>query len=213
MDYTVASFAHDINNKISILVMQISAFELKMDQGLPWDEGKKSFQKIKIASKDITQMIRETVQDHSETEVDIKEKIVKISQAYDPEIIKISIESFATPKIKMNMPKFERVVTNIIQNSIDQKAKLLRVFIRENSLIFHDDGGGTDPVTLMKINSGQKATTKEEGTGLGLFSIYELANKMNWKFEVENRRNEDAYPKTTGILIKFIFSNFPDDDF
>lgn len=100
----------------------------------------------------------------------------------------------SNPSIKFNMDikesifiisservNFERVISNILQNSIEaveHSHGIINISCTENKLIVSDNGKGISAENLQKIFSKGFTFGKQNGTGIGLSSTKEVITKM-----------------------------------
>ncbi|PIP95412.1 MAG: hypothetical protein COW00_12980 [Bdellovibrio sp. CG12_big_fil_rev_8_21_14_0_65_39_13] len=205
MNDTVASFAHDLRNKVNIVIANLELFEKKMESGLAWIDTKTYFEKSTKTLLTLTEFLDDMVNHHIEVEVSLNDLIIKAIETFKMSPLFIDYQVIASPIVTVNKVHIDRVISNIIQNSIEQNATSLQIILRKNSISFHDNGGGINSEVLLKIKSGSKASTKTQGHGLGLFSLKDLCEKHHWKLELQNRSRHDCHPVKNGLFIMITF--------
>jgi len=142
--------------------------------------------------------------DKEKVEFDIKEAIEKTLNLQKAQLKNHNIEVLAELKpikIKGYKNEFMQVILNIISNAkdaIEEKRKKIgnfqgkiKIKTRKNNdkiFIEIEDNGGGIPKEIKERIFEPYFTTKEEGkgTGMGLYMVKEIIERMNGKIEVEN---------------------------
>lgn len=205
MNDFVASLAHDLRNKINIVSSNIEFFEKKMNSGSLWPETKVYIEKSIHTLHSIGEFLEEMVCDQIDSNISIGDVIAKVMNDFQQTPIIINFEKIAGPTLTVNKTHIDRMISNIIQNAIEQNASSLNICLRLNSISFHDDGGGIDSEVLLKIRKGHKASSKGESRGLGLFGISELCERYHWTLDLQNRSRQDCHPNKMGLFIMISF--------
>jgi len=205
MNDTVASFAHDLRNKVNIVMANLELFEKKMDEGLAWIDTKAYFEKSSKTLQSLTEFLDDMIHHHIEEEVSLNLIVTKAIETFRLSPMFIDYQEFSSPEMIINKVRVDRMISNIIQNSIEQNASSLKIVLRKNSISFHDNGGGIDSEILLKIKKGIKVSSKNQGHGLGLFGLRDICDKYNWKLELQNRNRQDCHPVKSGLFIMISF--------
>lgn len=83
------------------------------------------------------------------------------------------------------------LVDNILQNAIDRDANYIRVEFDDSlkQMSFISDTG---PILVEPIDEIFKlgVTSRDDGTGVGLFLVHQIATKFNWRVYAESRGKE-----------------------
>lgn len=112
------------------------------------------------------------------------------------------------PDIIIDANETRQLILNLTRNALESMEHNGRVIIRtcflDNKVVLsvQDQGKGIAPENLVKIGT-PFFSTKEKGTGLGLYVCYEIAQRNN------ARINVDTSPQGTTISVEFedIFAN------
>lgn len=108
------------------------------------------------------------------------------------------------PIVMLNENDMRQLILNLVRNGLDASAEGDGVTIRTSAvkgkvvLSVHDNGKGIDLEYLKKIGT-PFLTTKEDGTGLGLFICYNIAKKHGASIEVET----SSQGTTFSVLFNF----------
>lgn len=96
-------------------------------------------------------------------------------------------------KIKFNPIDLIIVLDNLISNSLKHGASSIKLTWSmvddEIKLSFADDGNGIDDSIINNIFDFG-FTTSRRGSGIGLYHVREIINKLNGKIEVNNKTNQ-----------------------
>lgn len=94
------------------------------------------------------------------------------------------------PDVMLSENDIRQLMLNLVRNGLDASAEgdglTIRTFAAEGKVILsvQDNGTGIDKELLDKIGT-PFLTTKENGTGLGLFICYNIAKKHNASIEID----------------------------
>lgn len=117
-------------------------------------------------------------------------------------LLKENVDIKVEGTLKTNEYYFRSIVINLLKNSIEnfdikkQKDKKVFISVKNNEVIFKDNGGGFSQDALNKIKSEDCFTEKKEGTGLGLFLVRNYINQTGGKVIFYNE-NDCAVVKLT----------------
>jgi hypothetical protein len=81
-------------------------------------------------------------------------------------------------KFKTNKVEFIDAICNIIKNSFEAGASIVRIEIKYNMIIFCDDGECTSDI-VDKLNANVNFTTKSSGCGIGSRSLRMFCERNN----------------------------------
>lgn len=130
--------------------------------------------------------------------VDEIENIVDLMKLYaDVHQVELIYRSTAEEDVSFNgdrtMVRFALI--NLIKNAIEacgpegQVTICLHEMLKEVYIVIEDNGGGIPSNMLSKLGK-PLPTSKENGTGLGLVSTYQIAQSLGGRVEVESKPNE-----------------------
>lgn len=181
-----AGMAHEINNPLTVINGQISAFAKVI--GAEDEENRKRLDKILVNIKKITTIINglknysKDISEESFENISVDELLRRAISACKPRInssnIKIEIEDF--PKdIKINGRSFElnQAIVNLVNNAIDAAENTVEKWIKvyhklkgRQIIVYIEDSGNGIPAHIYENMTSPFFTTKEvgKGTGLGL---------------------------------------------
>lgn len=106
------------------------------------------------------------------------------------------------PDIYLNKREIRQLILNLVKNGMEAMPKggtvLIKTFTTEEQVVLAicDEGPGIDNAILDKLGT-PFFTTKENGTGLGLATCYNIAERNNAKIDVETG------PSGTTFYVKF----------
>ncbi len=201
-----ASIAHELNNPLASILMYARLTE----ENLTDETAKKNVQKI-IRN---TLRARNTIKDlvdytrYSKLErkpVDLQNMIEFVLQKFESDFkqqnIVVELHSEVKTRVSLDTRHFERVLVNLIQNAMDAMPEggQLRFELKEKrsevEIRVSDTGKGIPAKNLKKIFE-PFFSTKEMGTGLGLFLSYEIVRAHGGRIKVKNLK-----PKGTLFII------------
>ncbi|MBS9782606.1 MAG: transporter substrate-binding domain-containing protein [Arcobacter sp.] len=146
---------------------------------------------------------------------EIKELIDSLVKLVNPSILEENItmivENDINKKVKGNQNEILQALINIVNNAIDalkdqRRERILFITVSENkdhiTVEIKDNAGGIDEKIIHKIFEPYFTTKHEsKGTGLGLYIVYSIIEKLHYKLEVKNE--EYAYKKQSYRGAKF----------
>lgn len=122
--------------------------------------------------------------------------LLEADAVHQGKMLKFSLKKI--PDLLIDANEIRQLILNLIRNgleSMDQNGRVLvKTFTRENKVILavQDQGGGIDPENMEKLGT-PFFSTKEAGTGLGLYVCYEIAQRHNAKINVETGPNGTTF--------------------
>ena len=104
--------------------------------------------------------------------------------------VKISTQSGVIKNIKFNPIDIIIVIDNLISNSSKNEATAINISWQKEEqkikLIYSDNGTGIDPTIIDNIFEFG-FTTSRRGSGIGLFHVQKISEKLNGSIEVNPR--------------------------
>jgi signal transduction histidine kinase len=110
----------------------------------------------------------------------------------------VKLELGQIPNVMLIENDIRQLVLNLVRNGLEASAEgdgtIIRTFAAEGrvALSVQDNGKGIEKELLNKLGT-PFLTTKENGTGLGLFICYNLAEKNNASIEVDTSDNGTTF--------------------
>ncbi|MFT6069728.1 MAG: signal transduction histidine kinase [Bacteriovoracaceae bacterium] len=187
MSSDVKILAHDINNQM--MVVKLVVGQLIKELFSPKASKQKAVslsRKLEISLDKIIISCKEAMDGEAIEEVRLSECIQKAllyCESYD---VETDFLKQRDPVKEISANAFERVLINLFKNSIETEADKIMIELRENFLLVKDNGGGVTQDQIKDFRSGNFSSTKEEGHGLGLKSLYDFCERVNWKAEITN---------------------------
>ncbi|MCD6408419.1 GHKL domain-containing protein [bacterium] len=213
---TIASLSHDIKNLLTTLENGI----FLLDAGIEDKDFKtltkakeilkRSYEKMKnlvlsmidytkereveFTFTDLNSLIEDTVNSYKET---FKEKKIKVILKLDKNLPEVSIDPY----------RFDRLLSNLIQNSIDavEEGKGIieigTLYMKEKSqflLWIEDNGCGISEKNINRIFDIFYSTKGSRGTGFGLAIVKKIVQEHNGSIEVNSEPG-----KGTKFLLRF----------
>lgn len=126
--------------------------------------------------------------------------LLEADAVHQGKMIKFNLKKI--PDLLIDANEIRQLILNLIRNgleSMDQNGRVLvKTFTRDDKVILavQDQGGGIDPENMEKLGT-PFFSTKEAGTGLGLYVCYEIAQRHNAKINV------DTGPGGTTFSVEF----------
>jgi len=203
-----ASLLHDIGNMISIIL--VSA-EIMVQDETPDPRDARRVEQAALMTKSILNGALSLIKGaryefRTESLKSPMENAVAIftRQAQGKGVkITVSVEE-GLPDLKISAPHIQRVVINAIANSLsflNPGGTITLTAVRGGDIVrvlIEDDGPGFPPEILKRGISVLGTTRKEAGgTGLGLFSSKEIAEKHGGKLSIRNRQPSGAVVELT----------------
>jgi PAS domain S-box-containing protein len=194
----VATIAHEINNPLDALTNLMHL--LQRSPSLDAD----SAELVDLAQREVQRLSnisRQTLAPHRETKLPVVTKISEllddVCAMYRPRLQAAKIELERDFQIAGEVTIFpselRQVFTNLITNAIDaigQQGKLALSIARspENQVVVRvrDTGCGIPPENLKSIFEPFFTTKGDQGTGIGLWVIKGIVEKLGGKIEVES---------------------------
>ncbi len=199
--------SHDIRSPLATLDTVVSN-----SKGLPPEELallKKSVARINEIAEALlkdsrTAFVLSQVELKKALESIIKDKQIEFQSLPN---LKITMELKSIPLLALiNETEFKRVISNLINNSIEAGSSSIDVKLTSNSnkaeIQITDNGHGISADIIAKIGK-QNLTTKKKGSGLGLTHCLETLKGWGGNFEVESIENV----KTTVTLTLPVIEN------
>ena len=196
-----AGIAHEINNPLTPILLIMEDMLEDINNGIAVsasdiEETLKSAKRISRIVERLLQFTRQRENDHPSMEVvninDALQNVFALSRKF-LEHEKIDIDVRVDPSIYVhgNRDQLEQVFLNLLLNS---KAAMpdggsvkisSQVTDREIRIDFADTGTGIPPEMIDNIFE-PFVTSKEDGTGLGLFISYEVVTNHNGQIDVKS---------------------------
>ncbi len=193
----VATIAHEINNPLDALtnLMHLLKQNPSMDEG--------ASELVDLAEREVRRLSnisRQTLAPHRETKFPVVTKLSEllddVCAMYRPRLQAAKIEVEKHYEIEGEVTIFpselRQVFTNLITNAIDaigQKGKLSLIIERADDPLVvvrvRDSGCGIPQENLKSIFEPFFTTKGEQGTGIGLWVIKGIVDKLGGKVEVE----------------------------
>ncbi|MBP1760875.1 MAG: kinE 4 [Firmicutes bacterium] len=110
----------------------------------------------------------------------------------------VKLELGEIPNVMLIENDIRQLTLNLVRNGLEASAEgdgaIIRTFAAENKVVLsvQDNGKGINKDLLEKLGT-PFLTTKENGTGLGLFICYNLAEKNNASIEIDTSDNGTTF--------------------
>jgi PAS domain S-box-containing protein len=110
--------------------------------------------------------------------------------------VKLELEEI--PNVMLIENDIRQLILNLVRNGLDASTEgdvlTIRTFVAEDKVVLsvQDNGKGIDKEFLEKLGT-PFFTTKENGTGLGLFICYNIAEKNNASIEIDTSKNGTTF--------------------
>jgi len=195
------SIAHELNNPLASILMYARLIQEKAKNKLVKDNLEKILRNTVRARNTIKDLVDYTR--HSKIErkpVHLSELIINCAQTYRKEIEERQIDFRVESSLKndfvlLDAFHFERVFNNLTQNAIDAMPDGGTLLFKISEKIKYvwikiiDSGSGIVAEDLNKIFE-PFYSTKENGTGLGLFLSYEIIRSHQGQISVQSKPME-----------------------
>lgn len=166
--------AHDIRNYLSIMIHAVGLIE----QSATDEAIVKAVECLKRSIKRINDACNHALGVDSAELSDLTSVLAECVSQYEG-ILKLNVAS--TPcETKVNKSRFSDVFTNILKNSEEAQATLVKVRLDKRYIIFEDNGCG------FKTNAFQQESNKGAGHGFGLKSLRQFCLEHGFQLEIKN---------------------------
>jgi len=206
MGEMIDSIAHQWKQPINVISLYIQLLEMDFYEGVEFDENY-----ILNIKNNVNMQIEHLIETLDEfrgffrdtdniTNFDVKHTLDKVSLLIKDDIqkyhIKLEIEEISPYILNGNENEFKHIFINLINNAkdafIEKELKNREIFIKidgnNKEIKIKDNGGGINQDILDKIFE-MNYTTKQSGTGMGLYMSQKIANKLGGKLCVHNTDN------------------------
>ena len=213
---TVSGLAHSIKNILSGLEGGVYLFEtgMKKDEAKRRDQGWEMIERNLSLIKSMTGQLldfsrgrKKRIEKADPTEI-VREVAELFEAGATSSDIDIVVEENSAAPANLDKREMHTAITNLVSNAIDAcKAggkTPCRITIscedREGDLVFEvaDQGIGMDEETVEKVTTQPFVTSKQEGTGLGLFLTRSIATQHGGFMEAESELG-------SGTAIRLVF--------
>lgn len=127
--------------------------------------------------------------------IDLKEIVNNFKKMYKNKVSNIEFEITQENDLVLDIHKIKSILDNLIINSNDvfiEKQIVtpkIQLIMKKNTLIFQDNAGGVPSDILNKIKNDQFVTTKNNGSGIGFYTIKKYAGLLKANVSFENKNN------------------------
>ncbi len=110
----------------------------------------------------------------------------------------VKLELGEIPNVRLIENDIRQLILNLVRNGLDASTEgdglTIRTFVAEEKVVLsvQDNGKGIDKEYLDKLGT-PFLTTKENGTGLGLFICYNIAERHNASIQVQTDNNGTTF--------------------
>ena len=218
MGFMMDEIAHQWKQPLGTISILSSEIELNldMDTEITKDDLRECSKNIQLQIEHLTETIDEFRKFFRKTDKKQPHNISKmlyyvvglLQNRLNKNNVKVNIECDAELMLNIISIEFKHIVINLINNSIDAfienniKSRNINIKVikeKEDILfIFSDNAGGIDNKIIHHIFDFN-ITTKQKGTGVGLYMVKQIIDKNNAKIEVLN--------SDCGVDFKIIFKN------
>ncbi|MCB2212368.1 PAS domain S-box protein [bacterium] len=199
--------AHDINNALSVILMNAEFMQLKLNDAHELSSGlDEVVQASERASKISRQLLAFSRKQSSKPEhvdlTDTVERLKKMLRRLVEPNIKLEFDlDLNVPVILIDPTQLEQIIVNLVVNARDAIGDHGSIKIQVScadsdeerlpQLSVSDSGHGMDEATLEKIFDPFFTTKpKELGTGLGLSTVYGIVEQHSGTIDVDSRLGE-----------------------
>ena len=225
MGEMIGNIAHQWRQPLSVISTAATGIELQKEYGILTDEHLiKSCTLINNNSQYLSKTIddfRDFIKNDKELKnFNIKDVVKSSINIIKPVLTMNHIKLIENMDIEYSIDGYpnelSQAILNIINNSIDiltsnnQEEKLIFIsLIKVNDKIIlqiKDNGGGIDDTIIQKIFEPYFTTKHQsQGTGLGLYMVFNIIKKMNLNITVQNSKYTYENKDYNGALIEIIF--------
>jgi len=198
--HLAASIAHEINNPLQPIRLNLDFLKEDIDAGNPIDLEliDMTQQSVERIGRIVRQLLEftKTGGDTGFSEVDVVqslENVVRLNgKVFEHEKINLELETEVIPTIKGNKDQLEQVFMNLLINARaameDGGTMIIRAWkeAQKVRIQFEDTGIGIPEGLLDKIFD-PFVSTKQDGTGLGLFVTYGIIENHQGEIDVRSR--------------------------
>ena len=203
MGEMIDSIAHQWKQPISVIKMNVDMLGYDFEDGL-WDSERvkefqhKVFSQIEHMNNTLEEFRSFLRTDKKVTNFNIEKTIKSAMILVQDEFIKYNIDTQLIVEESMLVEgienEFKHVILNLLNNAKDAfienniPNKQIKVTINKNTLQVQDNAGGI-PKDVIDDIFDANITTKQNGTGIGLYMTKQIIEKLQGSINVENRDN------------------------
>ena len=167
--------AHEIKNPLNVIAMIVKTLEKKYPEEKKWDDIDNQLQFINSVASHMGLLIEYTPEPIELAQFTTN-LLMHWETVFNDSNVRFSIEATISPLIYFDRMKLKIICDNIIKNALEERrdSLTLTVILRQSDehvyLDITDNGNGFDADQLIRlIQLGY--TTKEQGTGIGMYII------------------------------------------
>lgn len=203
MESQIKILAHDINNKLHLVTLLIDSI-VKEFKKSNTENAMDLYSKVKTELTTLSGICKSTLFDEKPVVFSLHELIEETSTFCEQYKVNLEFVSLKRPEVEVLPIFFKRAMANIIKNSIEAGSTHIIIELRDSQVSISDNGGGIPKDQMSDIKSGKINSTKTEGSGLGLITVVEFCQKLNWILSIENYNYVHGFKKT-GLRITMKF--------
>jgi signal transduction histidine kinase len=188
--------AHDIRSPLSAIRMIALADKEKFSDAKPLLTSAVS--RLEGIAEDVLQTYKS--KRHQESApifshlltAELQEVLNEIKTSYPSTQINCQFNEMGLINLKISKLNFQRMISNLCQNSIDSKANGIILTVeailkaKEIEISIGDNGPGIPNELLLKLGKSEISFGKIGGTGIGLKSVYETVNGAGGSVKVDS---------------------------
>lgn len=207
LDYFVYSASHDLKAPLSSILglINVAKYDVKDDTTLDFfDRIEKRVQRLTVFIKEVIELSRNTRTNVEHAEVALKPLIMQVIESGSyldfAQDINFQIDVDSHSVFLLDKSRMEVILNNLVSNAIkyqvaDRKTKEVRISAHECkgflTLSVEDNGCGIAPDQLEKVfGMFYRGEQSREGSGLGLYIVKNIVEKLNGEITLKSRVNE-----------------------
>lgn len=191
-------FIHDLKNMVVPIKNNVEYLKMNEEELID-TEYKQTTKDISDSVKDLLLFIKEYNQSFSfkqETgEINLTDIINSFRQVYKNKINNVNISVQQEGNFVCDLNILKSILSNLIINSCDAfqekniQNKSIVISFKNNNLTYLDTAGGIPEDKLKLIQEDSFFSTKQNGSGIGIFTIKKYISLLDWKITFQNKDN------------------------
>lgn len=187
MNSDVKVLAHDINNQLQVIRLVVERLINELfKQNTSKKKSVELTRTIEESIGKISSICKEALDGDEPIDMNISKCIQSALEYCNSFEVETDFLKHRDPVVKVTPNAFERILINIFKNSIEASADKIFVELRENLLVVKDNGGGLSSDQFLEFKLGEYTSTKNDGHGLGIQSLYQYCEEMGWELDLSN---------------------------
>jgi signal transduction histidine kinase len=199
----IENLMHDCGNRLLILSFQLERLEKLIFKQCHEENVQLQYNNVKVSFNALNMIFSIIEQADRDMLYDVNELVREIMKSLEVDQFNLHLRE----KDKLQAPHLskvvlQRIIDNLVINSIHFGAKNLIIEIDKDRVRICDDAGGMEQSVLEKLQSGVQVSQRICGGGRGFAQIISFCDKVGWTYELENSENECGFGMRFDLIVR-----------